>query len=110
MPALVLSARGLQALYLLAPLAVQAILDSAKPIHIIMPIMRIGKGRVTAAEVARRAGVSQPTVSLILTRNPKARVAPETRQRVLRIAAEIGYRPNRLAQGLVGRRSFAVGI
>lgn len=72
--------------------------------------MRIGKQRVTAAEVARRAGVSQPTVSLILTRNPKARVAPETRERVLRIAAEIGYRPNRLAQALVARRSFAIGV
>jgi len=72
--------------------------------------MRIGKHRVTAAEVAKRAGVSQPTVSLILSRNPKARVAPETRQRVLRIAEEIGYRPNRLAQGLVRRRSFALGV
>ena len=70
----------------------------------------MAKGRVTAAEVARRAGVSQPTVSLILTRNPKARVAPETRERVLRIAAEIGYRPNRLAQALVARRSFAIGV
>jgi DNA-binding LacI/PurR family transcriptional regulator len=72
--------------------------------------MRFGKGRVTAAEVARRAGVSQPTVSLILTRNPKARVAAETRERVLRIAEEIGYRPNRLAQALVARRSFAIGV
>lgn len=72
--------------------------------------MRFGKGRVTAAEVARRAGVSQPTVSLILTRNPKARVASETRERVLRIAKEIGYRPNRLAQALVARRSFAIGV
>jgi DNA-binding LacI/PurR family transcriptional regulator len=72
--------------------------------------MRIGKHRVTAAEVAKRAGVSQPTVSLILSRNPKARVATETRERVLRIAEEIGYRPNRLAQGLVRRRSFALGV
>lgn len=72
--------------------------------------MRIGKGRVTAAEVARRAGVSQPTVSLILTRNPKARISPTTRERVLRIAEEIGYRPNRLAQALVARRSFAIGV
>lgn len=72
--------------------------------------MRIGKARVTAAEVAKQAGVSQPTVSLVLTRNPKARVAPETRARILKIAEELGYRPNRLAQGLVHRRSFAIGI
>ncbi len=71
--------------------------------------MRIS-GRVTAVEVAKQAGVSQPTVSLILSQNPKARVAPETRARVLKIAAELGYRPNLLAQGLVRRRSFALGI
>ena len=72
--------------------------------------MRISKSRVTAREVARQAGVSQPTVSLVLSRNPKARVAPETRARVIKAAEELGYRPNRLAQGLVRRRSFALGI
>jgi LacI family transcriptional regulator len=72
--------------------------------------MRIGNSRVTATEVARQAGVSQPTVSLVLSCNPKARVAPETRARVLKIAQELGYRPNRLAQGLVRRRSFAIGV
>ena len=72
--------------------------------------MRISNHRITAAEVARLAGVSQPTVSLVLSRNPKARVAPETRARVIKIAEELGYRPNRLAQALVSRRSFALGI
>lgn len=66
--------------------------------------------RVTALEVARQAGVSQPTVSVVLSRNPKARVAPETRARVLKAAEELGYRPNRLAQGLVRRRSYAIGV
>lgn len=78
--------------------------------------MRIGavpiriSNRVTALEVAKQAGVSQPTVSLVLSRNPKARVAPETRARVLKAAEELGYRPNRLAQGLVRRRSYAIGV
>ena len=72
--------------------------------------MRIGNSRVTATEVAKKAGVSQPTVSLVLSRNPKARVAPATRARVLKIAQELGYRPNRLAQGLVRRRSYALGV
>ena len=71
--------------------------------------MRISS-RVTAVEVAKLAGVSQPTVSLVLSQNPKARVAPETRARVLKVAEELGYRPNRLAQGLVRRRSFALGV
>ena len=71
--------------------------------------MRI-RNRVTALEVAKVAGVSQPTVSLVLSHNPKARVSPETRARVIKIAEELGYRPNRLAQGLVHRRSFALGV
>lgn len=67
-------------------------------------------GRVTAHDVAARAGVSQPTVSLVLSGNPKARVSADTRARVLRAAEELGYRPNALAQGLVRRRSFALGV
>jgi LacI family transcriptional regulator, galactose operon repressor len=66
--------------------------------------------RITAADVARHAGVSQPTVSLILSKNPNARVAKATRARVLAVAKELGYRPNRLAQGLVHQRSFALGV
>lgn len=71
---------------------------------------RISTARVTAADVARKAGVSQPTVSLILSKNPNARVAKATRARVLAVAQELGYRPNRLAQGLVHQRSFALGV
>lgn len=72
--------------------------------------MRIGAPRVTAADVAAKAGVSQPTVSLVLSGNPKARVADATRARILRVAEELGYRPNRLAQALARKRSFALGI
>ena len=72
--------------------------------------MRISTLRITAADVARKAGVSQPTVSLVLSKNPKARVAKATRARVLQAAKELGYRPNRLAQGLVHQRSFALGL
>jgi LacI family transcriptional regulator len=66
--------------------------------------------RVTAHDVARLAGVSQPTVSLVLSGNPKARVAEATRERVRKAASELGYRPNVLARALVRRRSFALGI
>jgi LacI family transcriptional regulator len=66
--------------------------------------------RITAHDVAARAGVSQPTVSLVLSGNPQARVAEATRVRVLEAARELGYRPNLLARGLVQRRSYALGI
>lgn len=37
-------------------------------------------------------------------------MSAETRARVMRAAEELGYRPNILAQGLVRRRSFALGV
>lgn len=66
--------------------------------------------RVTTRDVAALAGVSQPTVSLVLSGNPRARVARDTRARVLDAARQLGYQPNLLARGLVSRRSYALGI
>ena len=66
--------------------------------------------RITTHDVAARAGVSQPTVSLVLSKNPTARVAADTRERVLRAAEELGYRPNVIARSLVRRRSYAIGL
>lgn len=65
---------------------------------------------VTTHDVARRAGVSQATVSLVLSGNPRARVAAATRERVMQAADELGYRPNILARGLVRGRSYAIGV
>ena len=66
--------------------------------------------RVTTHDVARLAGVSQPTVSLVLSNNAKARVSPETRERVWHAARELGYQPNVIARALVLQRSYALGI
>ena len=66
--------------------------------------------RVTVHDVAARAGVSQPTASLVLSNHPRARVAAATRQRVLDAAVELGYRPNVVARSLARRRSFALGL
>ena len=68
------------------------------------------KRRATTHDVAARAGVSQPTVSLVLSRNPTARVSADTRERVLRAAEELGYHPNVVARSLVRRRSYAIGL
>jgi LacI family transcriptional regulator len=65
---------------------------------------------ITTHDVARRAGVSQATVSMVMGNNPRARVAQATRERVLRAAEELGYRPNLLARGLVRGRSYAIGV
>src|SRR5947209_15522964 len=66
--------------------------------------------RITVRDVARAAGVSQPTASLVLGNHPTARVAPATRERVLAVAGALGYRPNVIARGLARGRSFALGV
>lgn len=66
--------------------------------------------RTTMVNVAEAAGVSQSTVSFVINDRRDIVVAEETRQRVLKVAAELGYQPNRTAQSLRLRQSFLVGI
>lgn len=70
----------------------------------------MSRRRVTAHDVAERAGVSQPTVSLVLSGNPRARVAAQTRARVIDAARELGYEPNLVARGLVSSRSYTLAL
>ncbi|MEV0174171.1 LacI family DNA-binding transcriptional regulator [Streptomyces sp. NPDC050803] len=63
---------------------------------------------VTIADVARRAGVSTSTVSYVL--NGRTSVSEETRRRVRRSAAELGYHPNAGARALAGRRSHIIAL
>lgn len=66
------------------------------------------KRRVTAADVAKLAGVSRSAVSRAFTEG--AYLAPDKRQLIQKAAQELGYRPNALAAGLQGRRSNLVAI
>ncbi|GCE22287.1 LacI family DNA-binding transcriptional regulator [Dictyobacter kobayashii] len=50
--------------------------------------------RVTSADVARASGVSRATVSYVLNDDPHQTIPPETRERVLKAAQQLGYRPN----------------
>ena len=62
----------------------------------------------TIRDVARVAGVSIGTASKAL--NDNGRISAETRAKVLRVAQELTYRPNGLAQSLHRARSMTVGI
>jgi LacI family transcriptional regulator len=66
--------------------------------------------RVTMSDVARRAGVSQSTVSFVLNDRRDVVVAEATRRRVLAAAAEMDFVPNRAAQLLRSNRSYLIGI
>ncbi|MBT1002257.1 LacI family DNA-binding transcriptional regulator [Paenarthrobacter sp. DKR-5] len=59
-------------------------------------------------DVARMAGVSYGTVSRVLNDAPD--VSAATRERVLQIIKDIGYRRSRTATALVTSRSTAIGI
>lgn len=62
----------------------------------------------TIKDVAARAGVGLATVSRVL--NGAAGVSPATRQKVLEVAEDLGYRPNRMAQGMVRGVSRTIGV
>jgi len=62
----------------------------------------------TIKDVAERAGVSAATVSYVL--NESRRMRPETEQRVLSAARELGYQLNTAARSLAMGRSSIVGL
>jgi LacI family transcriptional regulator len=64
-------------------------------------------GRVTIAELARHSGVSKGTVSRAL--NGYRDVSPATRERIVRLARELGYEPDAAARSLKTRRTMLAG-
>ena len=64
--------------------------------------------RVTSAEVAMRAGVSQSAVSRVFT--PGASASQKTIDKVKKASDELGYRPNSLARAMVSGKSRIIGL
>src|SRR3977135_3721720 len=64
--------------------------------------------RATIRDVAALAGVSIGTASKAL--NGQGKLRPETRERVVAAARELGFAPNVLAQGLLAGRTYTVGV
>ncbi len=65
-------------------------------------------GRVTIRDIALRAGVSKGAVSYALNGRPG--VSDDTRDRILSIARELGWYPNRAARALSAARADACGL
>ena len=68
----------------------------------------MNKPIVTSTDVARRAKVSQSAVSRTFT--PGASVSAKTRDKVLKAAGELGYRPNALARAMISGRSRLIAM
>lgn len=62
----------------------------------------------TINDVAKRAGVSRSTVSLVINKSPLVKEA--TRQLVERVIAEMNYVPNSNARGLSARVTNNIGV
>jgi DNA-binding LacI/PurR family transcriptional regulator len=66
---------------------------------------------VTMRDIANAAGVSQSTVSRVLSGTPSSvSISVDTRERILEVATRLGYRPNPLARGLRGAATMLLGV
>ena len=69
------------------------------------PDAALGRARPTSRDVAQDAGVSQATVSLVLSGKGEGRISARTSEAVRRSAARLGYRPNLAARTLRAGRT-----
>jgi LacI family transcriptional regulator len=72
--------------------------------------VRNGTRRITMKDVARRAGVSQPTVSFVLNDRRDVSVSEATRAHVLQAAKELNFHPNSAARALRSNISYTIGV
>lgn len=66
------------------------------------------KRPATSSDVAKLAHVSQSTVSRVFSDSCK--LSDETKKRVLEAAKQLGYRPNKIARGLVSNKTNIIGL
>jgi len=63
---------------------------------------------ITSFQIAELCGVSRGTVDRALNNRPG--ISPRTREKILKAAEELGYRPHFLAQSLVKGRTQTLGL
>lgn len=84
--------------------------DKKEPVETPAPASgrRADGAKLTISDIARLAGVSKKTVSRVINRS--GLVKEETRDKILRIVEEHGYRPDPQARALALRRSHLVAL
>jgi LacI family transcriptional regulator len=68
----------------------------------------MAEGKLTIRQIAQLAGISRSTVSRVLNDHPN--VNPQTRERVLQVITDTGYRPDPIARSLSSRRAGLIGL
>lgn len=71
-------------------------------------IMNTYAKRLNSKDIARKAGVSQTTVSRVLSGHPNVREA--TKLRVLKVIEDAGYQPNAFARAMKTQMSGVIGV
>ncbi|MFA5164519.1 MAG: LacI family DNA-binding transcriptional regulator [Candidatus Omnitrophota bacterium] len=69
---------------------------------------RFEKSSITIKDIAKKAGVAHSTVSLVM--NDREHVSPKLREKILKIANDMGYMPNMVARSLISKKSSTVGV
>ena len=64
---------------------------------------------ITMTDIAERAGVSRSAVSFVLNNRPNSGIPEATRQRIIEMATELGYRPNQLARAVASGKTRMIG-
>lgn len=70
--------------------------------------MKQQKTNITIKDIAKRASVAHSTVSLVM--NEREHVSPKMRERIMRIAKQMGYEPNLVARSLISKKSPTVAV
>jgi LacI family transcriptional regulator len=74
-----------------------------------MEMIVLNKRHITIKDIAKAAGVSTATVSMIFNHKDK-NISQATRERVLKIGKEFNYIPNSMARSLVTRQTKTLGL
>jgi DNA-binding LacI/PurR family transcriptional regulator len=76
-----------------------------------VPRSRAKDSTITIRDIARQAGFSASTVSIVLNDAPLARyIRASTKKRIEDVAHKLGYSPNQLARSLRNQRNHTVGV
>lgn len=73
-----------------------------------MPVLK--KNRVTAKQIGELAGCCQQAVSAVLSGRDPSKVSAAKREKILAIARDLNYQPNRAAQTLAGHSTKLIGV
>ena len=66
--------------------------------------------KVKLEDIAKEVGCSVATVSYVINNNPKQKINPESRKRILQVASVLGYQKNSVASALSSGKYNLIGI